>query len=362
MKKKQILSVIAVIAVLCAGIYGLFNGYNDTSQLSNLKAPENGTSVVVNFIDVGQGDSGFIQLPDGKCMLIDAGEAEYADTVIDKIRSLGYSKIDYLVATHPHIDHIGGMKGVIEAFKIGEIFMPKASADTKTYERLLQAISDKGLSVTAAKAGKLIYSDESLCIKFIAPVSDTYDELNNYSAVVRLEYGATSFLFMGDAEELAEKEMLETYSKSELKADVLKVGHHGSKYSSCASFLRAVNPDYAVIEVGKDNPYDHPHIDAVRRLKLIGARILRTDEMGDIAITSDGSTLTVNQYMKFIIDRFEGSFALCETEEGKTVDVPKVVLPPRAKEGDVISVTIDKEETQKRKDKIEGLMNSLFKD
>ncbi len=294
MKKKQILSILAAVAVLFAGIYGFISNNNNSSQLNNLKEPENGENVVVNFIDVGQGDCEFIQLPDGKCMLIDSGEAQYAESVIGKIKQLGYKKIDYLVATHPHIDHIGGMSEIIERFDIGKIFMPKVSNNTKTYEALLNTISDKGLSITSAKAGKQIYSDESLDIKFLAPISSTYDEINNYSAVVRLDYAKTSFLFMGDAQKQAEEEMLETYSGNALKADVLKVAHHGSKYSSCTGFLRAVNPDYAVIEVGKDNPYDHPHIDAVRRIKISGAQILRTDEMGDIAVSSDGTTLTVN--------------------------------------------------------------------
>ena len=288
---KAIISFL-ILAITAVGAY-FYSEYepNESEKVnSNLQA---GDILAVNFLDVGQGDCEFIQLPDGKCMLIDAGVSDSAGKIASKISELGYEKIDYLVATHPHADHIGGMKRIVENFDIGEIHMPKASTNTKTFENLLQAISDKGLSINTAKAGKVIYESDDLKIEILAPISDTYKDLNNYSAVIRLQYGNNVFLFTGDAEELAEGEMLNAYSKSALKADVLKVGHHGSNTASSADFISAVLPKYAVIEVGEDNSYNHPHAEAVDTLNAVGAEILRTDLNGNITIISDKVNITV---------------------------------------------------------------------
>ena len=288
---KAIISFL-ILAITAVGAY-FYSEYepNESEKVnSNLQA---GDTLAVNFLDVGQGDCEFIQLPDGKCMLIDAGVSDSAGKIASKISELGYEKIDYLVATHPHADHIGGMKRIVENFDIGEIYMPKASTNTKTFENLLQAISDKGLSINTAKAGKVIYESDDLKIEILAPISDTYKDLNNYSAVIRLQYGNNVFLFTGDAEELAEGEILNAYSKNALKADVLKVGHHGSNTASSADFISAVLPKYAVIEVGEDNSYNHPHAEAVDTLNSVGAEILRTDLNGNITIISDKVNITV---------------------------------------------------------------------
>ena len=288
---KAIISfLILAITAVGAYIYSEFEHKESENVNSNLQA---GDTLAVNFLDVGQGDSEFIQLPDGKCMLIDAGISESAGKIASKISELGYEKIDYLIATHPHADHIGGMKRIVENFEIGEIYMPKASTNTKTFENLLQAISDKGLSINTAKAGKVLYESDDLKIEFLAPISDSYKDLNNYSAVIRLQYGNNVFLFTGDAEELAEGEILSTYSKSVLKADVLKVGHHGSSTASSADFINTVLPKYAVIELGEDNSYNHPHKEAINNLNAVGAEILRTDLNGTITIVSDKVNITV---------------------------------------------------------------------
>ena len=281
-----------ILAVTAVGAYFYSAGEQPESENvnSNFQA---GDTLAVNFLDVGQGDSEFIQLPNGECMLIDAGISESASKIASKITELGYEKIDYLIATHPHADHIGGMQKIVENFEIGEIYMPRASTNTKTFENLLQAISDKGLSINTAKAGKVIFDSDDLKIEFIAPISDSYKDLNNYSAVVRLQYGNSVFLFTGDAEGLAENEMLNAYSKSVLKADVLKVGHHGSNTASSADFINAVLPKYAVIEVGEGNSYRHPHEESIRNLNAVGAEILRTDTNGNITIVSDKMSITV---------------------------------------------------------------------
>ena len=289
--KKAIISFL-ILAITAVGAY-LYSELapNDSENVnSNIQA---GDVLTVNFLDVGQGDSEFIQLPNGKCMLIDAGISENSGRIVAKIKELGYEKIDYLIATHPHADHIGGMKKIVENFDIGEIYMPRASTNTKTFENLLQAISDKGLSINTAKAGKVILNGNDLKIEFLAPVSDSYGNLNDYSAVVRLQYGKNVFLFTGDAEALSEGEILNSYSKGTLKADVLKVGHHGSNTASTADFINAVMPEYAVIEVGNGNTYNHPHAEAINNLNAVGAEILRTDINGNIKISSDKTSITV---------------------------------------------------------------------
>lgn len=249
---------------------------------------ETGT-LVSHYIDVGQGDSEFIELPDGTTMLIDAGTADYGETVVNYINDLGYKKIDYLVGTHPHADHIGGMQKVVQSFDIGSVYMPKASTNTKTYENLLTEIKNKGLKIKTAKAGVSIISDNDLKVDILAPNSSEYDDLNNYSAVVKITYKNNKFLYMGDAEKLSEDEIT-----ADVSADVIKIGHHGSTSSSSKNFVKKVSPEYAVICVGKDNSYGHPKDSIVKRWKDIGAKILRTDEDGSITITSDGSDISVS--------------------------------------------------------------------
>lgn len=289
--KKLIKTVIAVIVVALLSVSGYY--LTETKELEAGKNLQTDGTIVVTYLDVGQGDSEFIQLPGGKCMLIDASTSDASDTIIDFISKLGYSKIDYLVATHPHADHIGGMKTIVEHFDIGDIYMPKVSANTKTYENLLLAIADKGRSIHTAKAGAAVLDEDDLSAEFLAPVKANYDNLNAYSAVLRLQYGSNVFLFMGDAEAASETEILKASTKDKLNADVLKVGHHGSKTASSFEFVSAVSPGIAVIEVGKDNSYNHPHFEAINNLSEIGARILRTDINGNVAVVSDKTNITV---------------------------------------------------------------------
>lgn len=291
---KFIKAVTSLIVLAIVGIGGYFFSTENPIEIENNNSNlQTENTLVANFLDVGQGDSELIQLPNGQCMLIDAGISESAGKIATKITELGYDKIDYLIATHPHADHIGGMQKIVENFEIGEIYMPKASTNTKTFEKLLQAISDKGLSINTAKAGKVIYEDADVKIEFLAPISDSYSNLNNYSAVIRLRHGNNVFLFTGDAEELSENEMINAYSKSVLKADVLKVGHHGSNTASSIDFINSVAPEYAIIEVGEDNSYNHPHFESLKNLSAVNAEIVRTDLNGNIAVVSDKTHLTV---------------------------------------------------------------------
>ena len=242
----------------------------------------------VHFIDVGQADSTLIELPDGKNMLIDAGNNDDGNFVVDYIENLGISKLDFVVGTHPHEDHIGGLDDVINAFDVGSVYMPKVQTNTKTFHDVLQAVKNNGLSVKTAKAGVVLAQNEDYSLYMLAPVSAEYEEINNYSAVIRLEYKDTAFLFTGDAEEVSESEILEN-----VQADVLKVGHHGSSSSTTPEFLLRVNPVYAYIPCGKDNSYGHPHRETLKHLNESGVEIYRADTDGTVIFVSDGNRIGV---------------------------------------------------------------------
>lgn len=250
--------------------------------------------MTVAFIDVGQGDCSVIKLADGGIIMIDAGERTAVTAVTKYLDENKIDKIDYLVATHPHSDHIGAMADIIDNYDIGSVFMPKAQNDTSTFMRLLTSVKNKGLKIKAVKAGDFLFDDkEGVSAQFVAPNSDSYEDLNNYSAVLKLTYKDTSFLFTGDAEKLSEDEMLN--QGYDLSSDVLKVGHHGSNTSTTAKFLKAVSPAYAVISCDGES-YGHPSEKVVSRLeKAVGNRIYKTFEDGAVIMQSDGYNIVVKE-------------------------------------------------------------------
>lgn len=265
-----------------------YKNYN-LEYVSEKTISENESEVIkIHYIDVGQGDSIFIELPNKETMLIDAGESNKAQMIYKYIIDLGYSHIDYLVGTHPHTDHIGGLSYIINNFSIGLIYMPKVVHTSKTYENLLSVIIEKGLKVIPAKSGMNIFSNNDLKVDIIAPNNDSYSNLNDYSVVIKISYKNRKFLFMGDAEVKSENEI--THS---VDADVIKIGHHGSKASSGEVFVDKVNAEYAIVMVGAVNKYDHPHKNILDRWSDSGAKIYRTDLNGNIVVVSDGSSLEV---------------------------------------------------------------------
>ena len=235
----------------------------------------------VHFIDVGQADSTFIELGNGQTMLIDAGEPHNASTIIKYIKDREYSAIDFVIATHPHDDHIGGMAEVLNSFTIGKMYMPKQAHTISAFDNMLDAIENNGIELYTAKSGVNILTTETTEIDLLAPLADSYSNLNNVSAVVRIKYGETVMLFTGDAEQEIETQLLD----SDVDADVLKVGHHGAGSSSAPSFIKEVSPKVAVISSGGE--YGHPHSDTLAILKDVGADIYRTDEQGTIVVTAD---------------------------------------------------------------------------
>lgn len=264
----------------------------NTQQAGTTGLQNRNDTLKVHFLDVGQGDSILVQFPNGKNMLVDAGKNDSASTITNYLKNNGVEKIDYLIGTHPHEDHIGSLDAVIKDFEIGEVWMPKATTNTKTFRDILTAVKNKGLQINTAKAGVSMLEDGNLSVKVLAPCGTTYEDLNNYSAVIKVKYGDIAFLLTGDAEELSEKEILA--SGADLRAQVLKVGHHGSNSSTSPEFLKSVNPKYAVISVGAGNDYHHPHQVTLNKLQKAGVTVLRTDERGTIVFTTDGREVAQN--------------------------------------------------------------------
>ncbi|KNZ68658.1 DNA internalization-related competence protein ComEC/Rec2 [Thermincola ferriacetica] len=278
---------------------------NNTGTGQQTPVVNTGGKLKVHFINVGQGDSILIQTPGGKNLLIDAGPNSAESTVESYLQAQGVKKLDVVVGTHPHEDHIGGLDGVIRSFDIGKIYLPKASHTTEAYASLLQSIKNKGLKVSTAAAGVVLDLGPGIEAKFLAPNGTGYRDLNDYSAVIELKYGKNSFLFEGDAETVSEHQMLA--AGYNLDVDVLKVGHHGSRSSSSSSFLRAVTPKYAVISVGAGNSYGHPAYETVAALANAGAKIYRTDEAGTIVAVSDGTNFTIDKNASAIQPRAPNS-------------------------------------------------------
>ena len=254
----------------------------------------------IHFINVGQGDCSLIMW-NGRAMLIDSGEKEAAETVLNYLKKQGVSKLDYVVATHPHADHMGSMSEVISRVEVEKVIAPKVSNEmtptSKVYENFLKALKDKALKLTAAKPGT-VYTFETDReeekkppeFEILAPLED-YDDLNNYSVVLKLTYGSTSYLFTGDAEKKAERAILK--SGADVDSDVMKVGHHGSSTSTGESFLEAVSPEICIIQCGEGNKYGHPHRETLDMIEGYGAKLYSNEKNGTIVVYSDGERIYV---------------------------------------------------------------------
>lgn len=283
--------VILGAAILQAGGFDWRSLLAETGLRSDSEAA--GKPFSVHFLDVGQGDC--ILIKSGQeFMLIDSGESEYEKKITEYLKNNNVDKLKYVVATHPHSDHIGSLPGVFGEFEVENVIMPRLSKKniptTRVYENLLRAIKSSGAKTIAAKANAEYFLGEAK-ITILGPVKDTSD-LNDMSVILRVDYKENSFLFTGDAEIPAENELIE--NEGFLDADVLMAGHHGSKTSSGEKFLSAVLPELVIISCGSGNKYGHPHKEALERFEKIGAEILRTDICSAIVIGSNGSELFVN--------------------------------------------------------------------
>ncbi len=282
----------SVLTCLLLGYYAFSHGSGGKAEPAKPVAGS-AQNTQVYYLNVGQGDCELIRLKTGGNILIDSGNPETAQELVHVLRQLGVKKIDGLIATHPHADHIGAMAKVVQSFDIGEIYMPrieeKQIPTTNTYEKLLKAIDTKGMKITAAKGGMTVLESGDEKLEILAPNSTKYNDLNNYSVVVKLTSGEKRFLFTGDAQTESEKEMLA--KGYDLKSDVLKCGHHGSSTSTSAVFLKAVRPSAAVISCGLGNDYGHPHKEVLSRLQKAGVTVYRTDTQGTILAECDGKTI-----------------------------------------------------------------------
>ena len=258
------------------------------------------SSFAVHFIDVGQADAALV-LCDGKAMLIDGGNADDSSLMYSYLSRLGITYLDYVIGTHAHEDHIGGIAGALNYATPGKVFCPVTSYTTKAFNNFVKAVQKHGKSITVPSVGDRFMLGSASCQ--VLGINST-DDTNESSIVLRITYGNTSFLFTGDAEREAENMILNR--SYELRSDVLKVGHHGSASSTSYYWLRQVAPRYAVISVGKGNSYGHPTETVLSRLRDADVTTFRTDMQGDIICTSDGQTVSFRVSRNENADTFGG--------------------------------------------------------
>ncbi|MDD4311295.1 MAG: ComEC/Rec2 family competence protein [Eubacteriales bacterium] len=257
--------------------------------------PAVNAGLLVTFLDVGQGDSAVLRSPSGKTMLVDGGPRGSFPIIDRYLTSLGVVGLDVVVASHVHADHIGGLISVVDTYPVADFYYPPFDAESETYFELLDALKESQATVHQPYAGvdTLIPWDDQVEVRILAPYDTIYDDFNDTSYIIRVSYQNTAVLFTGDSSELGEKLALKAQPNHYFKADVLKVAHHGSSDATFEKFLDAVSPAIAVISVGRDNDYGHPHQSLLDRLSERGITIYRTDEDGTITLLLDGTRVTV---------------------------------------------------------------------
>ena len=252
-------------------------------------APEPGELLTVHFIDVGQADSALIQCG-GQTALIDGGNVEDSSLLISYLNKLSIDFLDYMICSHAHEDHVGGLSAPLSVIGVGAVYAPKTESDSSAYATFKSKAAGQGLDIIRPSTGDKL-SIGNCSLEFFAPTTENPDDLNNTSIMCKVSYGNTSFLFTGDAEREEELDIID--QGCDLNADILKVGHHGSVTSTSYIFLREVAPKYAVISVGKGNGYGHPTEEALSRLRDAGVQTFRTDMQGDIIAESDGENISL---------------------------------------------------------------------
>ncbi|MDU6038182.1 ComEC/Rec2 family competence protein [Clostridium butyricum] len=244
----------------------------------------------VHYINVDQGDAILIQV-NNKNLLIDSGPKSHKKQLVKFLNDLNISKLDYVIATHPHEDHIGNMNTVLNSYKVQSFYAPKVYSYTKSFEQMIDSLKSNNLKINPIKRGcNTINLGFQTNVEVFSPINDTYDNENNYSPVIKISFGNNSFLFTGDAEKEIEDKLI--LLNDDLKADILKVSHHGSSSSTSDSFLNRVSPKYAIISVGKNNIYDHPNDTIISKLNTYKINILRTDIQNNITLISDGTNIS----------------------------------------------------------------------
>ncbi|MCC0629980.1 MULTISPECIES: ComEC/Rec2 family competence protein [unclassified Clostridioides] len=268
MRNKIFLSILIIISLL--------SGCDKKSLLS------------VHMIDVGQGDSILVQTPTNKNILIDGGDEDSENIIISYLRQKRIKTIDIIIATHPDSDHIGSLDNVIKKFNVNSVYMPEQSTDSESYQNLINSCTDKDLSIQYLYKDDVLNIDSNINIYVLSP-SYIQEESNLNSIVFKLTFNDNSFLFMGDAEEQNEKEILRSFELNNI--NFIKIGHHGSNSSSSLEFIKKISPDIAAISCGYKNQYGHPHREVINNLKQNHVSIYRTDKIGDIVFYSDGEII-----------------------------------------------------------------------
>ena len=275
-----------ILAIWALFIFIIFLNLNN-----NITNCEN--KMIVHYIDVGQGDCILIQV-NNKNLLIDSGPSSSRKDLLDYLEKLNIKKFDYIIATHPHEDHIGNMDTIIKRYSIGSFYSPKVVSSSTTFENMISALVDKNLKVNVLKKGfKGIDLGENVKFQVFSPAENLFsDNLNDYSPIIKITFLNNSFLFTGDAEISTEETVLS--QNNNLNCDILKVGHHGSSTSTSLDFLTSVNPSVAIISVGKNNSYGHPTSETLSLLNYFNIRTIRTDINGTIIATSDGKNISIS--------------------------------------------------------------------
>ena len=286
MKKTYLKTFTTILILILTLLYCLqFTSlYNKTNSNSNY--------LTVYFIDVGQGDCILVNV-NGYNLLIDSGPSSARKSLLGYLDKLSISKFDYVIATHPHEDHIGNMDAIIRKYHIGKFLAPKVTASTLTFENMVTALNDKNLKISVISTGSnsINLGKEASIMFYTLPNTNIYDELNLYSPIIKLTYKNISFLFTGDAELKNEEFLIK--NEINLRSHILKIGHHGSSSSTCEAFLNSVNPKVAIISVGSNNKYGHPAASTLNLLKNYHIKVYRTDLLGNIILKSDGSSFSV---------------------------------------------------------------------
>lgn len=280
-KGKKIIAAAAVVVIIAAIIAA--------AAACAPSAPTRGEAYA-RYFSVGQGDAA-VFVWDGGAILFDAGTNDSEDKLVSYLRAMGVDRLDAMVLSHPHDDHIGGADAVLRACDVGEVIMPSSSGDEEDEEALFAAAWDEGCPLYEAKAGD-VYEFGDVKVEILSPLSYTGDA-NDDSAVAVLTFGKMKFMFTGDIESGGEGELLDAYGADALDVDVLKVAHHGSSTSTGEKFLEAASPDIAVISCGVDNDYGHPHAEVVGRLESHGVDVMRTDRDGAVTVYTDGESVYV---------------------------------------------------------------------
>ncbi len=288
-RKNNKISLIILFIAIIGYILTTYSNYLNPSQANETRNQNIVTTdLKVYFFDVGQADSILIT-NNGHNMLIDAGNNEDGPKLVKYIKEdLGITEFDYLIGTHPHEDHIGGLDDIINNFDIKKIYLPDITTTTKTFEDVLDAISSKELTITIPKIGETFKLGEADFTVLYTGTNSS--DLNSTSIITKMIFGKYSYLFTGDTTSDIEKTILD----QNIDIDVLKVAHHGSKYSSSLEFLEKTTPSYAIISVGKNNSYDHPSSETINNLKKYTNNIYLTSELGTILLTSNGQTIDVS--------------------------------------------------------------------